>query len=347
VIPRVIHGAVARQGHDHVPWITGVWPWITSGFGVGLTAPGSLLIMVFMSIWRTATAVLAAGVLAAGCSRGPGRSAEGAADAGSKLHVVAAFYPLEFVTQRVGGARVTVRSVTKPGAEPHDVELTPRDVAAIQDADLVVYLSKFQAQVDAAADRLDAPRRADVAEAAKLGLQAGKSRDPHFWLDPLRLADVGDQVAERLTARDPDGTAAYAAGVTSLRRDLEAMDAAYQAGLHHCAGTNLVTTHTAFGYLAARYGLTQIGIAGVDPEAEPTSADQAAAVDFARKNNVHTVFTEPLVSDSIAKAVAREIGGATAVLDPIEGIGKESQGKDYLEVMHSNLDALRAGLGCR
>lgn len=299
--------------------------------------------MVFMSKWRAAVAVLAVGVLGAGCSGVQGNSAAGAA----KLQVAAAFYPLEFVTTRVGGARVAVRSMTKPGAEPHDVELTARDVAAIQDADLVVYLSKFQPQVDAAVAKLRASSTADVAAAARLEVRGGSYRDPHFWLDPLRLADVGNEVAGRLTARDPDGTAVYAAGAISLRHDLEQLDAAYTSALRTCAGTNLVTTHTSFGYLAARYGLTQTGIAGIDPDAEPTGADQAAAIDFARKNNVHTVFTEPLVSDSVAKTVAREIGGTTAVLDPIEGIGTTSKGKDYIEVMRSNLQTLRSGLGCQ
>lgn len=303
--------------------------------------------MIVMSIWRSGPArsclaLVAVGALVAGCAS----DGAGTAKSADKLNVAAAFYPLAFVTERIGGDRVTVRLVTKPGVEPHDVELTPRDVAGIVDADLVVYLSGFQPQVDGAVAKAKADRRIDVADSAKLERVAGVA-DPHFWLDPVRLADVVTAVADRLAARDPAGKSAFAAGAATLRKDLDRLNVDYQNGTKGCSGSAFITTHTAFGYLARRYQLIQVGIAGIDPEAEPTAADQAAAVDVARKHGIKTIFKEPLVSDSIANTVAAEIGGKTAVLDPLEGINKDSLGKDYLEVMRSNIDALRSGLVCR
>lgn len=303
--------------------------------------------MVFMGIWRIALPFLALTALS-GCASTTGEQAKGA----QKLDVAAAFYPLQFVTERVGGARVAVRSLTKPGTEPHDVELTPKDVAAVQDADLLVYLSKFQAQVDDAAAKATSDRRLDVASATYVDMLVGAAgddnapRDPHFWLDPLSLGKVAVAVAERLSAIDPGGKAAYATAAATLTTELDQLDADFTVGLQNCAGRNLVTAHSAFGYLARRYSLTQVGIAGLNAEAEPTAADQARAVAFARTHNVKTIFTEPLVSDAIAESVANEIGGRTAVLDPVEGITAKSRGSDYLQVMRSNLAALRAGLVC-
>lgn len=303
--------------------------------------------MIFMSIWPSALSVLAL-VALSGCAAAPGEQAKSA----QKLDVAAAFYPLQFVTERVGGERVAVRSLTKPGAEPHDVELTPKDVAAVQNADLVIYLSKFQAQVDDAVAKAKGDRRLDVASATYVDMPVGAAaddnapRDPHFWLDPSSLGKVAVAVAERLSTIDPDGKPGYAAASATLTAELNTLDLDFTAGLKNCASRNLVTSHTAFGYLARRYGLNQVGIAGLDAEAEPTAADQARAVDFAKKNNATTIFTEPLVSDAVAGSVAKEIGGQTAILDPVEGITDKSQGRDYLQVMRSNLAALRKGMKC-
>ena len=260
------------------------------------------------------------------------------ADGGTQ--VLTSFYPLEFVTERVGGDRVEVTSLTPPGAEPHDLELTPRDVATISEAELVVVLTGFQPAVDDAVDQ-QAADALDVTAAADL-----EPGDPHFWLDPTRLADVADAVADRLADADPDGAEAFRANADDLRADLEGLDDEMAAGLRTCERTDLVTSHDAFGYLARRYGLDEIGIAGLSPEAEPQPGTLAEVADHVDEHGVTTIFTETLVSPEIAEAVAAETGATTAVLDPIEGITDESSGDGYLEVMRSNLEALRKGLGC-
>jgi len=301
----------------------------------------------------TVTALAAAAGLLAGCgSDGSG----GAGGGDGRLSLVASFYPLQFATQRVAGDRAQVTSLTPPGAEPHDLELTPKDVATVSGADLVVYLKGFQASVDDAVADQAAEAGVDVAPAADLDLAAAaeegeepagvNGQDPHFWLDPSRLSAVTGLIAEKLTAADPDGAATYRANATSLEAELTGLDAEFRTGLANCANKDLVTSHEAFGYLAERYGLTQVGITGLSPDAEPQPADLARVTDFVREHKVRTIYYETLVSPTIARTVAAETGARTAVLDPIEGLTKDSAGSDYLAVMRSNLQHLREGQPC-
>src|SRR5690348_1849977 len=238
-------------------------------------------------LMRVRAVVVAAALALAGCTGAH------AADrpAGGRLAVVASFYPLEYAAQRVGGDRVSVTDLTKAGAEPHDLELSPRQVASVVDADLVVYLGGFQPSVDSAVDLDAAGHAMDVAPAARLDRtltdeqangRVGAGIDPHFWLDPTRLADVGDALARRLGALDPAHADGYIGRAAGLRSDLSTLDAQFRTGLGRCATRDLVTSHQAFGYLAARYGFTQIGITGLNPEEEPDAATLARVADVVR-----------------------------------------------------------------
>ncbi|SDY92801.1 zinc transport system substrate-binding protein [Geodermatophilus africanus] len=315
-----------------------------------------------MNAWTTRAVTASAAALAlAGC----GSSEGAAADGGDGLTVVAGFYPLEWAAQRVAGDRADVSSLTPAGAEAHDLELAPQDVAAVAEADLLVYLEGFQPALDEAAQNeagdtaWDAGRAADLtriadehahegetAEEHAEHAEEGEATDPHFWLDPVRLASVGDALAERLAEADPDGAATYEQNAAALRTDLEALDAEMQAGLAGCAVDTLVTGHDAFGYLGDRYGLEVVGISGLSPSAEPSPAAQAEISELVRERGVTTVYTETLVDPAVAETVATEAGVRTAVLDPLEGLTDESAGSDYLEVMRANLATLQEGQSC-
>ena len=298
-------------------------------------------------------AVTAAAVLTA-CGSGDGPGGDG------RPVLVASFYPLQFVTQRIAGDRAEVTGLTPPGAEPHDLELEPKDVAAVSEADLVVYLKGFQPSVDEAVSGEAADAGVDVTPAARLDLAAAPEegdgghdgeagaagRDPHFWLDPTRLSAVAGVVAERLAAADGGGAATYRANAEKLQADLATLDGEFRAGLASCTSRDLVTSHQAFGYLAQQYGLTQVGITGVSPDAEPQPADLARVTDFVRQHQVRTIYHETLASPAIARTVAGETGAGTAVLDPLEGLTEDSDGGDYLAVMRSNLAHLREGQPC-
>jgi zinc transport system substrate-binding protein len=306
--------------------------------------PGSMLV--------AALAAIGAGLLT-GCAA----SARAEARAQGQLLVVTSAYPLQFVAERVGGARTRVVDLARPGAEPHELELTPRDVAAVEDADLVVYLSGFQPAVDRAVASSAQGHSFDVAPAARLDLAApqesgdaghpaattSQGRDPHFWLDPTRLADVADAVAARLSQLAPADAATFTAHAAALRTDLTALDAGLRAGLASCRSRSLVTGHEAFGYFASRYGLHQVGVAGLDPEAEPDAAELARVAEFVRREGVGTVYTETLASPDVARALAAETGTRTAVLDPVES--RPDRG-DYITALRADLVTLREGQGC-
>jgi len=278
------------------------------------------------------------------------------AGASGKLNVVAAFYPLQYVTEQVGGDRVKVSNLVKPGAEPHDLELSPKQVAEIADADLAVYLHGFQPAVDEAVADHAKDKSLDAATVQALHdgfvpLEEGelhedeKGKDPHVWLDPTRLAGIADAVAKKLGEADADHADEFTANAKALRTKLDALDGEFKSGLANCKQKTIVVSHNAFGYLADRYGLTQLAITGLTPEDEPSAGRLAEVSRFAKQNKVSVVFFETLVSDKVAKTLADEVGAKAEVLDPIEGIEAGSK-DDYVSVMRSNLTTLRGALGC-
>jgi zinc transport system substrate-binding protein len=287
--------------------------------------------------------VVALVLSACGSGTQDGRSRTGT----DPLAVVASFYPLQFATQQIGGGHVAVSSLTRPGAEPHDVELTPRDVATVSKARLVVFEKGLQGAVDKAVESQGGDRGLDVAPSANLDRKlASGATDPHFWLDPQRYSDVAKVISTRLSIVDPAHKADYAKNAKAFEDRLAALSAEFTTALATCRRRDVVTSHAAFGYLAQRFGLVQIAINGLSPSQEPKAADIAAVSAYARAHGVTTIYAETLASPAIAQTVARESGARMATLDPIEGLTDQSNGKDYFEVMRSNLKALQAGQGC-
>jgi zinc transport system substrate-binding protein len=261
--------------------------------------------------------------------------------------VVAAFYPLQYVTQRIAGGQVDVTSLATPGAEPHDLELTIEQTAAIADADVLVISRGFQPAVDATVEQnAEAAAVVDAAKFADLGTASGGT-DPHFWLDPTRLAGVAVEVERRLVAVDPDHAGLYEKNLATLTSQLDALDADIEAGLAHCARDTVVVSHNAFTYFGDRYGLDFEAINGISPDAEPSPAHLRQLSDLIESRGVTTVFTETLASPDLADTLASDLGLKTAVLDPIEGLSDATADEDYLSLMRENLAALRDANGCR
>lgn len=316
-----------------------------------------------MSLRRTTLplAVSAGAVLAlAACSSpGSGGSGGGSGD-GDGIAVLASFYPLQYVAEQVGGDLVSVDTLTPPGAEPHDLELSPAQVDEVGRADLVVYLSEFQAAVDDAVDANPPAHVVDAAQDTELhaaehaedgeeehaeddGHEHG-SLDPHFWLDPTRLPVVADDVAAQLATIDPDHADEFRANAEAFAQTMADLDAEYSTGLASCESRTIVTTHEAFSYLAERYDLEQVGISGVDPEGEPSPARLAEVGKVVQDEGVSTIFFETLASPKVAETLADELGVDTAVLDPLEGLTDDTQ--DYVSVAQANLETLRTALSC-
>lgn len=262
-----------------------------------------------------------------------------------KVQVVASAYPFAWLAQRVGGSDVDVTELVPPGAEPHDVELTPRQVGLVEQAGVVVYLHGFQPSVD---DALGSRRQGlDLGHVvAQRALTTGAertARDPHIWLDPVRMSQAAEALVTRLAAKDPQHASSYRARGSAVEQELRALDGLFRKDLTGCARRDVVTSHTAFGYLAARYGLVQRGITGVSPDEEPSPKRLAAIATFAKEQDVTTIFFESIVDPKVARTVAEEIGARTAVLDPVEGV---KGADDYLSVQRRNAAALRSALGC-
>jgi zinc transport system substrate-binding protein len=329
--------------------------------------------MVFMTGFPRALGVLlgmSSLLLVAACGASGSSGANGSQS--GQLTIVAGFYPLQFVAERVAGSGAEVQSLTQPGAEPHDLELTPRQVARVSTADLVIYEKSFQAAVDEAVAQSGNENVLDTATVVPLedhgveddhgdqadhegghegdheghdhGEQTGP--DPHVWLDPENMITITEAVAEKLATLDPDHRSSYQRNAEALTDELTELDRSYSAGLESCERTEFITTHAAFGYLAERYRLTQIPISGLSPEAQPSPARIAEIQQEARQHGITTIFYETLVSPDVATSIAGDLGLQTDVLDPIEGITEQSRGKDYVSVMEANLAALQKANGC-
>ncbi|MEU7045470.1 metal ABC transporter substrate-binding protein [Streptomyces varsoviensis] len=322
----------------------------------------------------TVAAVAAAGLLTlSACS-----SADSAATGkDGKLKVTASFYPMEFLAQQIGGDHVSVTDLTKPGVEPHDLELTPKQTAALGESGAIVYLKGLQPAVDDAVKQSGVKHVADAASLTRLeahgtevdghhhttkdngaggedeheheGHKHGDSAaaDPHIWLDPVKYAEVAKGVNKTLAEADPDHKADYQKNTDALVKKLGDLDTAYRDGLKNRASETFITTHAAFGYLAERYGLVEEAIGGIDPEAEPSAARVKELHKLAKDHGVSTVFFETLASPATAKTLAGDLKLKTDVLDPLEGITDKSKGHDYFEVMTSNLKALQTALGTK
>lgn len=287
---------------------------------------------------RRPLAAVSAAALVVGTLSGCGVLTDEGSSGGREI--VASFYPLAWVTEQVAGDDWTVTNLTTPGGEPHDLELGIGATADVADATLVVYLDGFQPAVDAAVSSNAEGETLDAAEVVELD-----DGDPHFWLDPLRMAQLGDAVAERLAALDAENAEAYRSNAEQLTTQLEEIDDAYEEGLSDCRRDTVVVSHDAFGYLA-RYGVQFEAINGLSPDAEPNPATLAELTDVIEDEGVTTVFSERLASPALAEALASDLDVATGVLDPLEGLTEETADADYPSLMRDNLAALQEANGC-
>ncbi|MGP3910217.1 metal ABC transporter substrate-binding protein [Nonomuraea sp. 10N515B] len=299
-------------------------------------------------------ALLTTAACGSGAAETPASGSAQTSASGAKPEVVAAFYPLQWVTEQVGGSDVQLTTLTAPGVEPHDLELGVKQVSDIQNAALTVYIKGVQPAVDdaVAADKsFDAATAVTTLPAGEHAEEEGHAEeehgheevgyDPHIWLDPSRLATVATKLGERLAAADAAHAQAYKDRAAQTAATLGTLDQEFTKGLSTCMAKTLVTAHEAFGYLADRYKLKQVGIT-LDPETEPSPARLSEVAKVAKAEGVTTIFTEALVSPKVAEVLASQVGAKTAVLDPLES----KPSGDYLSAMRDNLKTLQTALGC-
>ncbi|SEG86438.1 zinc transport system substrate-binding protein [Thermomonospora echinospora] len=317
------------------------------------------------------TTLAVAGLLGlTACGSSDGTTATPGGDSGGgDTKVIASLYPVAWLAQKVGGRDVSVTTLTRPGAEPHGLELTPRQIADIGAAKFTIYVKGMQPAVDEAVDQHAKGKSLDAASVVKTlpspagadghdhgeeehdhgeeehGHEDEVSYDPHVWLDPNRMATIATALGDKFAATDSAHATGYRERARSVAAELNALDQSYRNGLRACKRDTVVTAHAAFQYMVDRYGLKQISIAGIDPGSEPSPARLAELTKEIKAAGATTVFTETLVSPKVAETLAKESGVSTAVLDPVEGV-QEGASDDYISIMRKNLETLRPALEC-
>jgi zinc transport system substrate-binding protein len=311
---------------------------------------------------RAASLPLLLGVGLAAC--GSSSSSDGK-EAGGRISVATAFYPLQEATERIGGDHVSVVSLTPAGGEPHDLELTPKTLEELEGADAVVYLSKgFQPAVEkAVADLPSSTVKLDALDGLDLlpvdsqlegtqgevdGEELKGGYDPHVWVDPALQAKIATSIEKTLSDVDPSHATEYRKNLDTYVAELEGLSSDFEEGLAECKSRTIVTSHRAFGYLAKAYGLEQIPIAGISPDEEPDPKSLEAVAKAAKADGVKVIFFESTVPKALSETVAREIGATTSALDPVETISQDQldEGVDYASIQRDNLAELEKALRC-
>jgi len=277
-----------------------------------------------------------------------------APEASSKPQVVASFYPLYFFASQIAGDKANISNITPAGAEPHDYEPTAQDITKIENSNvLVLNGGGLEAWGNDVKTNVNPAKTIVVTAGEGLTTQevvedGEKITDPHVWLSPVLAEQMVDKIESGLAKADPANALYYKSNAESLKSKLGVLDTEYKQGLAVCKEKNIITSHTAFGYLAMTYNLNQVSITGVSPDAEPSPQELAQVAKFAKDNHVKYIFFESLVSPKLSQTIATEIGAQTLVLNPIEGLTSDeiASGKDYFSEMRNNLAHLKTALQC-
>ena len=258
--------------------------------------------------------------------------------------VVTTTYPLQYFAERIGGSSVEVVNLVSPGVEAHDFEPKPADIQILDSADVVLYNGLgFEPWMGRALSNVSGRPRV-VVQASK----GAANDDPHVWLDPLKAVEQVKLIRDALTEADPSRSDSFAEGAQALIEDLGALHESFADGLETCALTSFVTSHDAFGHLALRYGLDQMPISGLSPEAEPSAGDLAELADEIREIGARYLLVEPGGSTRLSQTLASETGAQLLMLHPLASLteAEARSGEDYFSIMVANLSTLRTVLQC-
>ncbi|WP_374110655.1 metal ABC transporter substrate-binding protein [Neobacillus cucumis] len=298
-------------------------------------------------------------LIVSGCSNAASTKSEKTSEGSKKLQIVTTFYPMYYFAQKVAGSSANVELLIPNGVEPHDWEPTANDMAKIQDSDLFIYNSRyFETWTEKVFKSINDPNLKVIEASNGIELMDAldseeednhehtSSKDPHVWLSPVLAQKEVDNIAKALEQADPKNKDKFQKNAAALNSELADLDSLYKETIDKAKKKEFVTQHAAFGYLAKQYGLTQIPIAGLSPDVEPTLGKLAELTDLTKKKNVKIIYFEELTSSKVADTLAKEIGAKTEVLNPLEGLTKKEQekGLDYIDVMKNNLESLKLSL---
>lgn len=304
-----------------------------------------------------ATAVLILALSA--CTRSAPQAAVPTPAQGNTVRVAATLFPLAAFVEHIGGAYVTVMQQVPDGAEAHDYEPSPANIAESTDADLFIMngggIDPWATEVRTQRATYGKPT-VSVAEVllGQGGVDGGIAdndvvNDPHLWLSPKNAKRIGEAIFAQLIALDPPHAQAYTKQLLGFSLSLAQLDEAYRAGLAKCAKTTVIVPHDAYRVLAEEYGFKTIPIAGFSPEAEPSTKRLREIIDLARAENIRYVLHEPTPNTQKDTTVAEEIGAKLLPVHPIEWLthDERANGTTYFSLMRENLSSLRTALECR
>ncbi len=273
-----------------------------------------------------------------------------------KVSVVASFYPIFDLTSKIGGTRATVVNLTPPGADPHEHEPSPIDLAKIENSDLFLYNG---AGLDPWAEK----KREDLLEqdSAVIVLDMASyftllednndhhhEKDPHFWINPVMMKKASEIILGKLIEADPEGEIYYTKNAEKILSLLENLHEKYETSLKQCKLDSVVISHASLGYLAKQYNFNMIAISGISPLEEPSPKKLAEIADLVNEKEIGHVFFETTIPSGLAQTIASETGAETILFNPVASLTKKEleEGRDYFSVMESNLVNLKTALRC-
>ncbi len=298
-------------------------------------------------------------LLLGGCSIVSNSNSQKPIDDGKPL-VYTSIYPMYDFTDKIGKENIDIRLMVPSGVEPHDWEPSAKMMAEMEQADAIIYngvnmepwIDKILAALDGDIAIIEASKDIELIS-LKEHIHEGEdehshgSYDPHIWLDPMKAKKQAETIKSALITLDPESKEYYESNYKEFSLELDKLDKKYKEELKNIKNSEIIVSHSAFGYLTHRYGLEQISIMGLSPQEEPSAAKMAELTKEVKRHNINTIFFETLTNPKLSQVLAKEVGAKTAVLHPIGGLTLEEleEGKDYIKLMEENLIALVKALG--
>lgn len=268
-----------------------------------------------------------------------------------KFTVVTTFTVIADIAQNVAGDAAVVESITKAGAEIHDYEPTPQDIAKVQKADLILYnglnlerwFEKFYQ------DAKDVPAVVVTQGITPMNIKEGSYKDlpnPHAWMSPSNALVYVENIKNALVQYDPANKDTYIKNAQEYSQKIKDLDAPLRAKLDKIPQDKrwLVTSEGAFSYLAADYGLQEAYLWPINAEQQGSPKQVKALIDIVRTNKIPVVFSESTISDKPAKQVAKETGASYGGVLYVDSLSeKDGAVPTYLDLLNVTVSTVVKG----
>jgi len=277
---------------------------------------------------------------------------------GGKLKVVASFYPLAFFAQEIGGEEVTVRQLIPDNTEVHTWQPSFADILAVDEADVIIYNGAsldhwFEDDILPIIDSSDkiiveTTKGVKLLETEPEHADEHKELDdPHTWISPFIAKQQAQNIYEALIQKDPNHEDYYSERWQKLKMRFEELDSNYLTGLSTKSKEEIFVAHSAFGYLADRYGFKQYGVIGISADEQPSASVYAGLVEMMIEHETYVVYVDPVYTDESAQTLKNELerlSGQDAQILRLYFMLGTIDGLDYFGQQEKNLENLKTGL---